>query len=296
MACKTKSKVAKLNDNGARLRGYRTGYVWWMGSLTVRVNELQEKAHVGPKGPESRKTRRGKRGERSGKFRARRQTSPRAETSVPAPKHAPRLLARVERMRDFCYRIACQWRGRYVEVFQCRCDGGVCTPACRDARKKWSKARARARAEGLHKLLVENVSKCGTLLREIESVKGRLSVSEFLLRKNIAWSRFIDKEEREGPPILVAVNTLETIPKRLGIRPEPPSEAGLLKLRCPDCGRSRVSMASKCGCGYTPVRRVPFQVIASVEGSNSRGSARRGAFRGAVASRGRAPKRTRGGN
>jgi hypothetical protein len=287
MIFKTNTKVARLYENGARFRGYCTEYVWWMGALTVQVNSIQLKAHVGTKVPESRKTRRGNRGRRAGKFRARMETSLRAESSAPTPKtpanSRKRFMTRVERIRSHCYKICCRWQGTYVMRFRCSCLTEDHTSVCMTMRNKWSQARVDARARGLHDLLVNTISKCRTLVLETGKRAFSQELSDYLLRKNKEWSNFLQAEEREGPPTLVVAEEKKIVVK-------PGNRPGMLSLDCPECGRIRISVTSTCGCGFKPARRVPYQVVTSNDGNNSRGSGRRGAFRGATSTRGRASK------
>jgi hypothetical protein len=244
---------------GARFRRYRIGYTRWMGLLTVQVNSLQSKACVGSKEPSSSKRRRGKRGSRCGKARARRQTSLQPETSGPPPKHSnllglpKRYSVRHYRLLEHAYLFFSRWyemkkqilRGELVPTSVVVKRGLAGEPIKVLHSRSVPTAK---RAEDLHNLGVQLIMKGNFARKQVDAIRGKYSIEEFLRRKNIEWYNWNIREDTDEAPQLVAVNKPIIRPPSAGSGP------GVLPLDCPKCGTRRVSALSKCRCGYTPTR------------------------------------------
>jgi hypothetical protein len=244
---------------GARFRRCRIGYTRWMGLITVQVNSLQAKASMGSKEPSSNKRRRGKRGSRDGKARARRQTSLQPEISGPAPKHSnplgmtKRYSARHYRLIEHAYLFFSRWyemkkrilRKELVPTPKVVSRGLAGEPLVVLHQKSLPTAK---RANDLHDLGVQLIKKGNFARKQVDAIRGKLSIEEFLLRKNIEWYNWNIREDTDEAPQLVAVNKPIIRPPSAGSGP------GVLPLECPKCGTRRVSVLSKCKCGYTPTR------------------------------------------
>jgi len=248
---------------GARFRRYRIGYVRWMGQITVQVNCLHMKANMGSKEPSCNRRKRGKRGSRDGKARARRQISLQPEVSGPPPKHSScdglprRYASRHYRLIEHAYLFFSRWYEmkknierkqpkqtiRYKERKHYFPSGEVVI-----GKYAFSVFETEKRLADLHRIGVDLVRKGRYARMQVDSLRGQLSFEDFLLRKNEEWYRLNVKLDTDEPPLLVDVNAKRYAP------PDPGSGPGVLKLECPTCGFRRVSVLSKCRCGYIPAR------------------------------------------
>lgn len=188
----------------------------------------------------SRRTRRRKRGLRKGSCRSRvRQTrsiqAGPASVSTPRPRqdgYPHRYMVRTQRYLKHVERILDSWYELKKSRFS--------SAPGRDF-NRWL-SRKKARLAGFTDLISLSLDRVAWVRRRLEPLLGGSTTREWVEKKNDEWFRFVQEDERLGPPVLVSTE------RRLY---RPPDGIGpVSSLDCPACGRRRISLASKCGCGY----------------------------------------------